>query len=153
MKVLAIYTWLAAHHCTLACAAAIIGHAQVEVGKKLDPCTQTNLYAGLFQWGFERKKKLFATYQQDWCKLENQLGFMLKELKQMDLYDPLFSAKDVDEAALLFQEFEGGKGVGKRVSYARAMYSELSRQTVNNVVSKKHKNAIEFCAGTYCVGS
>lgn len=119
-----IWTWLSAHGCQPACAAALLGSAQTEVGKQLDPCT-TGKYVGLFQWGYERKDALLKKYGKQWCKLENQLAFMSAEMRQRGVWEQLKITKSTLTAAMIVADFEGGVSNDKRYQLATAYYSQI----------------------------
>lgn len=95
-------TWLALHHCSLACASGIIANFEAEVGPKLDPCTISPSYAGLPQLLGPRKRRLLAMLGESWCNSEKQLEFVVAELRELKLLDRLFAMTDPSQAAKLF---------------------------------------------------
>jgi hypothetical protein len=99
------------------------------VGSKFETCTDNGRYSGLFQWGGERRQRLFVKYGQKWCDLHSQLEFMMIELREMGMLESLFQSRNLDHAASLMARFESGGGDAKRLAFAKHYYQQVIKLT------------------------
>ncbi len=121
-----IIAWLAAHGCSAACGAGIVGNLQAESG--LHVCIRGPSGLGLPQWMGERRDRFLNHFGTKECRVEDQLVFLVQELDEMGIKGQLFAETNPRRAAELFMKvfekprLQGARHVEHRCQIAEQIY-------------------------------
>lgn len=125
LKWLAIY--LQGLTCTVPGQAAIIGQLQVESGLIADI---DRGFVGLMQLGYERRERYLAWAGRHWRNPENQVRWMVMEMRLRGLWEGICHARDPKLASRLMDIYEGGAGSAMRLQSVIAVYRRLPRPAI-----------------------
>lgn len=95
-----ILGWLAAHGCSAACGAGIVGNLQAE--SSLRACIHGPAGLGLPQWMGARAERFLNHFGDRVCRVEDQLVFLIQELDEIGIKGRLFAETNPRRAAALF---------------------------------------------------